>query len=588
MASSKFIVYGIEIETIMSYLYNRLIHLGLLLGGVWLAVWGTAVAIPTSDTAVHYATYLGTAGQDNEAIALELNPAQQLVLARNVGSSGLVQLIHPSTGATVAEVNVGGKIHDMDINRATGEVAVVGEFGLKVFTADLASEQVGRGHALPAGAKRVSMATDGRIVASAGNGVRLWSETGVLLSSMTIPSGRTVLDVAISAEQGQVYVGGFWQASGNYQSPFLYAYANNNLEERVWRSYDYWQSLVDAAQPYALTADSRLYRIAIGRDDQLYILGEAHGGTTVFKTNGYRFDGMQGSDLVYIAAVEIDNWNKMHNTNSAKKAFVARVNVQTGLVERGQFILPRWDNNGVAGAGSSTRNFTVSEGSLAADEAGNIYVGGAVGTYMKGRFEGTLRLNGQPLGAQPANDREMTLYVVNSSMTERLMWAAFTKEGGDGSVTGIAASQGVVAISGRSSQGSLFTTAEAAHPAPFSPSDTSLEEAYVAILTAPAPLTAVQLRLPAVGFTTRTVLAEVSAVPSHAHRPLTFRLWVEGVLAVEETVDSPTHRLGLVLPEVGSYEVRLVGVDGQGNEREATAVVTVVVPQEIFLPLVGR
>jgi hypothetical protein len=561
----------------------------LFLFFILLLGWGTAatMAVPTSDTTVQYATYLGTAGQDNEAIALELNPAQQLVLALNVGEAGFLRLIAPSTGQTVAEISTGGKIHDMDVNRATGEVAVVGAFGLKVYTADLASEQVGRAQPLSAGNKRVGMASDGRIVTSAGNQVSVWSNAGVLVSSTTITS-RTVLDVAISAEQGQVYVGGFWQASGNYQSPFLYAYAPHDLENRVWRSYDYWKSLVDAAKPYALTADSRLYRIAIGRDNQLYILGEAHGGVTVFKTNGYRFDGMQGSDLAYISAVEIDNWNKMHNTNSAKKAFVARVNYQTGLVERGQFILPRWDNNGTAGAGSSTRNFTISEGSLAVDEAGNIYVGGSVGTYMKGRYEGTLRLNGQPLGAQPANDREMTIYIVNAEMTERLTWAAFTKDGGDGIVTGIAASNGVVAFSGRSTQGTLFTTADATRPTPFNPSETSLEDAYLAILNAPADLTAVQLALPAVGFTTRLVQVRGAAVPLQAHLPLVYRLFVDGVLVDEQTVNSPHYQFGLALPAVGSYEVRLEGVDGQGNMGEMSAVVAIVVPQEQFLPLVVR
>ena len=551
------------------------------------AVVRPSAAVPTSDTTIVYASYLGTAAVDNEAVALEINTAQELVVALNLNGTGFVRRVNPTTGQTLAEIGTGGRIHDMDINRATGEVAAVGDFGLKVYTADLASDQPNRTQSLASGNKRVGMASDGRIVTSAGNQISLWSADGSLLSQNSIAS-RTVLDVAISAEQGKIYVGGFWQASSQYQSPFLYAYANNDLTSLVWRSYDYWESLVDAAQPYALTADSRLYRIAIGRDNQLYILGEAHGGVTVFKTNGRRFDGMQGSDLVYISAVEIDNWNKMHNTNSAKKAFVARVNHQTGWVEKGQFILPRWDNNGTAGAGSSTRNFTVSDGSLAADELGNVYVGGSVGTYMKGRFEGTLTLNGQPLGAQPANDKEMTIYIINSDFTQRQTWTAFTKEAGDGTTTGVAASNGVVAISGRSTQGTLYTTADAARPTPFNPSTTDLEDAYLAVLSAPVDLTAVQLAAPVVGFTTRPVRVTATAVPNNAHLPLTYRLFVDEVLTAEQTIHSASHTFAINLPTATTYALRLEAEDSQGNSAEATTAVTVVIPEEVFLPLIRR
>lgn len=552
------------------------------------AVAQPSTAVPSSDTTIVYATYLGTAAVDNEAVALEINPTQELVIALNLNGTGYLRRLSGDGRTLLQEISTGGRLDDMDINRATGEVAAVGDFGLRVYTADLTSEQASRAQSLASGHKRVGIATDGRIITSAGNQISLWSATGSLLSQNSIASGRTVLDVAISTEQGHVYVGGFWQASGQYQSPFLYAYANNNLTTLAWRSYDYWKSLVDAAQPYALTADSRLYRIAIGRDNQLYILGEAHGGVTVFKTNGRRFDGMQGSDLTYISAVEIDNWNRMHNTNSAKKAFVARVNYQTGWVEQGQFILPRWDNNGTAGAGSSTRNFTVSEGSLAADEQGNVYVGGSVGTYMKGRFEGTLTLNGQPLGAQPANDKEMTLYIVNHDFTQRQTWAAFTQAAGDGSTTGIAASNGVVAISGRSTQGTLFTTADATRPTPFNPSNSALEDAYLAVLSAPADLTAVQLAAPAVGFTTRPVRVTATAVPQNARLPLTYRLFVDEVLVIEQTVNSATYQMAVDLPTAASYALRLEIEDGQSHMAQATTAVVVVVPQEQFLPFIHK
>ncbi len=453
-----------------------------------LALVATTGHAQTPDTTLAYGTYLGASGSDNEAIAIAINPQRELVVAINMGTDGWIHRYTRDGQTLISSTDVGGRIDDMDINRNNGDIAVVGDFGLKVFDSTASAAYADRSHTLGTGTKRVGISTKGVVVTSAGDTVSLWSQAGTLMSSATTEdmSGKTdrhVHDVAISAEHGNVYVGGYRQASSTYQSPFLYAF-EDDLSTISWKAYDYWQSLVDAAKPYTLGADSRLYSIAIGRDNGLYILGEAHGGTTVFKTNGVIPASNDGADLTYIQPVEIDNWNKMHDTNSAVKTFFGKVNPQTGVVEQGQFLLPRWNDGDKAGAGSSTRNYRTNNGSIAADEEGNVYVGGAAGTYIKGRYEGTLTINGTPIGSEiPESDKEMAIYIVDPSFSTRKTWTVLTKDKGDGSVTGFDAAYGISAFVGTSPSGQLVTTAQAQGPTAYNATNADVDDAYFGILT---------------------------------------------------------------------------------------------------------
>jgi hypothetical protein len=541
-----------------------IVAVGILLAGVFGAAQG---AEDTSDTTLLYGSYLGAASVNNEAVAVEINPAREIVVALNSGTTGQIRRYSSDGTTMLAATDVGGIIEDMDINRTTGDIAVVGDFGLKIFDAAAASADPARSKDLGTGNRRVSISSAGLVVTSAGNSLSTWSNTGELLGETTITNGRTVFDVAISAEHNQVYVGGYRQASPNYQSPFLYAYPND-LSSQVWRSYDYWQSLVDAASPYPLTADSRLYRIAIGRDGGLYILGEAHGGTTVFKTNGARWDGMQGSDLEYISPVKIDNWNGMHNTNSATKAFFGEVNPTSGLVERGQFILPRWPNgNDVPGAGSSTRSYRVDNGSIAVDEEGNVAIGASAGSYIKGRFENTLTINGQPLGPQPESDKEVAIYIVDPSFSTRHTWTVLTKDQGDGIVSGFAMAYGISAFVGISYSGELFTTADAAQAAPYNGASDERNDAYLGVLSAGDVLSGVAIQGPTVGFAGEpfTLVAQVS--PQTAQPPFTYVWEADGQSTITHAdMSSTSDTVTFEWASTGTNNVTVTVTDAENNQ----------------------
>lgn len=456
------------------------------------------------DTTLEYASYIGFINNDNQSVSVLINPQKELVVAFNSTASDTTQgciYRYSGDGKTVlSSTKLNGHIHDIDVSQGTGTIAVVGEFGLKVFDATATQEDTARSKNLESGAKRVAIDSTGRIVASVGDTVILWAQDGTEISRATTQemigkTDRHVYDVAISTQHGKVYVGGYRQASSQYQSPFLYAF-DTDLTQPLWRMYDYWQSLVEATKPYALTADSRLYRIEIGQDNGLYILGEAHGATTVFKTDGTIPVSSDAADMHYITPVEIDNWNKMHDTNSAVKTFVGKVDPVAGKVVQGQFILPRWDNDGVAGAGSSTRNYRISNGSLAVDEQGTVYVGASTGKYIKGRFEGTLTINGTPVGEMLTDDEataldvsqdEMVIYGVDASLTSRSFWTVLTKQKSNGTVNGFAAAQGIVAFVGTSSYGELVTTSDAVQPSSFNGPQAHLNDAYLGVLVAGEP-----------------------------------------------------------------------------------------------------
>jgi hypothetical protein len=540
------------------------VAVGILLAGVLGPAQG---ADNTSDTTLLYGSYLGATSVSNEAVAVEINPAREIVVALNSGTTGQIRRYSSDGTTMLAATDVGGIIEDMDINRTTGDIAVVGDFGLKIFDAAAANANSARSKDLDTGNRRVSISSAGLVVTSAGNHLSTWSNTGELLGETTITDGRTVFDVAISAEHNQVYVGGYRQAHPQYQSPFLYAYTND-LSSQVWRSYDYWKSLVDAASPYALTADSRLYRIAIGRDGGLYILGEAHGGTTVFKTNGARWDGMQGSDLQYISPVEIDNWNRMHDTNSASKAFFGEVNPTSGLVERGQFILPRWpNNNDVPGAGSSTRSYRVDNGSIAVDEEGNVAIGGSAGTYIKGRFENTLTINGQPLGAQPESDKEVAIYIVDPSFSTRHTWTVLTKDQGDGIVSGFAMAYGISAFVGISYSGELFTTTDAAQAAPYNGASDERNDAYLGVLSAGDVLSGVAIQGSVVGFTGEPVTLVAEASPQTAQPPFTYTWEADGHAPITHAdIGSTSDTIRLEWADPGMQNVTVTVTDAENNQ----------------------
>lgn len=195
-------------------------------------------------------------------------------------------------------------------------------------------------------------------------------------------------------------------------------------------------------------ADGRLYRATIGRDGQLYVLGETAGGNSVFRWNG--------RDLASPTLVTTDLFSSLTNTADEHKAYYARLDPQSGAVSLGQVAVPRLSS----GKGNT---FRVEHGAIAADEAGRVLVGGLSAYQMAGR-----NLNyfiGQKLDAYDGGDSSLLL--VSADFRARLRWTTFSRAKGAGPVSGVALGTKLAAALTTLDQGDHHTTdgSTAANPA---------------------------------------------------------------------------------------------------------------------------
>ncbi|MEH1169440.1 hypothetical protein V6V47_29080 [Micromonospora sp. CPCC 205539] len=91
-----------------------------------------------------------------------------------------------------------------------------------------------------------------------------------------------------------------------------------------------------------LCADSRVDRIAPGRDGRLYLAGETAGGNTIFNRSATD-PSRPAPNLV------IDSFTEASNTSNAHLAYLARFDPATGRQLAGQTLLARIDTKGDQG-----------------------------------------------------------------------------------------------------------------------------------------------------------------------------------------------------------------------------------------------
>ncbi|MEZ4311828.1 MAG: hypothetical protein R3F14_27675, partial [Polyangiaceae bacterium] len=205
---------------------------------------------------------------------------------------------------------------------------------------------------------------------------------------------------------------GFKQDDGapcsQLQIPFIRAFGYDGAPK--WKAYDWNKAEAGGVSD---CADSRGYALGMGRDGKLYFAGESHGGNTVFR---------HGPTDISINApvVKSDPYNDPYNLNGAAPiGFYARFDPATGAIEQGQFVCTRLSG----GKGNAAR-----PRAIAADEAGNVIVGGASACCIEGGD--TKTVNGVP--AMPAYAGGGFVLVVSADFKERLAWTAFNGPSGSG------------------------------------------------------------------------------------------------------------------------------------------------------------
>ncbi len=440
-------------------------------------------AVPDEADTIHNltvtsATYLGGLGQD-KASAIEMAPTQELIVAGNFGSAqagatgitarsllgatsnspGQIVRLSPSGREILSVTHLGNEINDMDVNRQTGTIAAVGDFGVAVLSAD--ASQVLWTKNLGGPVERVAIANDGTVVTLNNKTVTVWSTNGQQIAQSTLVRSY-VEDVAINPTTGAIYVTGFDNKRNvnNNNNPVQVAFLNRfdrnlNFQWQTW-GYD-GNTLTDGQNDMA---DTRGYRVTMGRDGELYFLGEVAGGNSIFRWNG--------QDRSTPTQVKYDAYNDPYNSGSPHQAYYARINQNTGEVLKGQLAFARLSNG-------KSNAFRVDEGTIAADEQGNIYIGGQGFSTIKDRDIN--QIGGETVGGYVKSD--LTALVVSSDFQSRRLWTPFTQTTGTGMVQGFAVGSGRAALLGTVQQGSVITKS-ALNPNPFNANDGALGDIYLA------------------------------------------------------------------------------------------------------------
>jgi hypothetical protein len=221
---------------------------------------------------------------------------------------------------------------------------------------------------------RIDAGSDGTVAAlnaTGGNAgsIYVYKENGDSIGYM--PGYQMTQDVAISSSLRSVFFLGF-QNKNSGCNPVQVAYIKSNAYNGTlkWKDYDWPGNMLDNCNsaPYVNNmADTRGYRLNIGRDGVLCCAFECAGGNHIF-----RYDPADLS--ISVKVVGGDMYHNWSNTKSEHKTFFSRINASTGAYIIGQQFCTRvWNATANRYDGNAAR---VNGGAITTDESGNVYIAG--------------------------------------------------------------------------------------------------------------------------------------------------------------------------------------------------------------------
>ncbi len=176
-------------------------------------------------------------------------------------------------------------------------------------------------------------------------------------------------------------------------------------------------------------SNTRGYKLEIGKDGFLYLLGETDGPKNIFRWNGktnWKLNGGMNPTPTHSSG-SYDNYHNVNNFVEGNTAqFVGRVDKNTGEVMRGYFSSTILPYTNVVGYISSDN------GALYSSSDGKLYVGSMAGSDIPNR--NNLLYFNQSLAPYSGGDPSL---MTISGMNNTLSWEAFTGQNGKGSVVGI-------------------------------------------------------------------------------------------------------------------------------------------------------
>jgi hypothetical protein len=475
------------------------------------AMAGSAAAQPAPKVVnkIHtldYGTYLGGVGHD-EARGVDFTTDNSVVACGNfknlqtrgaktatltgiaATAPGKILKMSPDGTKVLNEMTLGDRIDDCQIwrdpsgNKYRDRLVVGGTFGvvvidpakmLSLWSAVLA-EPAGNGRS-EGGQTRVTINEKGQVASLRGNVVTLFDSKGGVKQSL--PIDRTyVTDVALDPVRPQLYVVGFANRknvndkNNPVQVPFMYALDTNKLNF-LWKTWDYDAStLTNATTKQNDMADSRLYRVTVGGDGRIAVLGENAGGNTVFRWNG--------KDLATATQMKYDAYSDTYNSKSPHMLYFAKVDAGTGVVIAGQDAVPRLPEPKPGQTGLANA-FRARDGSLAVDRQGNLIIGGISAYGTPERDEN--QFNGEAVAPYQGDD--MIFLQVSADLKQRLRWTPLGRgTGGGGQLSAVAVKDDRVALFGSASFGTLMTTDKTPAPTPFDPVKDDTWDAYLGVVS---------------------------------------------------------------------------------------------------------
>ncbi|MDT9207266.1 MAG: Calx-beta domain-containing protein [Limnospira sp. PMC 1254.20] len=405
----------------------------------------------TNNLQLESATYLGTPGNDSANAAVISPVDSAIIIAGNFDGVGKIKRLEDGNTEPLSITNLGGNVRHLDVDRDSGEIVAVGDFGIRVYDSTAANILWSDTGIFD----RVSIANNGTIatLTNSSDTVTLWSSTGTQLATTTL-TGTDIrpADIAIDPNGDRIFVTGFNQVTSNLQTPFLRAF-DTGLNQ-LWNTWDYSASQITGQN---LGADTRGERITFGQDGGLYFLGKTDGGNNVFQRDGQ--DITQNLSTM----VNVDQFNSFSGAGAGSFTFHAKIDPNNGDIERGQFIVTR----------TATGANSFNPSSITADEFGQVYIGGSSAFQLQNRGDKTI--NGQPVGNYTLG--EMAVLGLSPDYTIRRFWNPLTQPGDNGSrgtVNAFTVRNGQAVIFGTVTQPEVFTTPTAINPNALGGNDTYL------------------------------------------------------------------------------------------------------------------
>ena len=378
---------------------------------------------------------------------------QGAIAAVNTATGSTLYWIDPATGDIAKRLDLPGAVSDLAFDGADdGDSAAAGDGVLaiatenKVVRLNAANGEVLSEIALE-GVSRVAVSPDGFVGAIANKIVYLYgADNAEIFSKFRDYTEVTDVEVRSCGDAQLVYVTSFRNSSfvdfENKRNPVQIA----RLEALNFEGGVQWSLFSDPSETIKQNvADTRLYRVTLGRDGYLYTAGESAGTATIFRWRGQPMteDEQYGKTDPFLT--QIDVHSQLHNSGSAHLPYYARVHPIKGEIVTSQMSFPRLSN---------TKANAMRLGDIAGASNGRLYFGGAASASIFNREN--LTLNGVPTGGYAGQDAAWMS--VASDFQDRNFWTVLSAEGGKGIVQGVDAGYGYSAALSNIESGTVPVT----------------------------------------------------------------------------------------------------------------------------------